>query len=212
MSKNYFSRTRSFRKSIKPVIDIYEDEDDKRRDSFGRKRVDVIQCLLESSSSSSDENDDTNIINENSHNILWLTFAEICHIRSVLAQTALSILIFNKDKQYSKIIHGHVCFRCRKLINSLFFIPSFFSSTNSFICYVCQQKFCKNCSLSNFLPPLSKHSFPVRIQTLIKTTTTSIDNEISKENELNRKRKSICYDCSQVRFKLFKQSMQQKIS
>jgi hypothetical protein len=201
MSKNYFSRTRYFRKSITPVIDIYEIDDDKRRDSFGRKRVDVIECLLESSS---DDNDDTNIINQNFHNILWLTFAEICHIRFVLAQTTLSTLMFINDKQYSKIIHGHICFRCRKPINSLFLISSFFSSTNSFICYICQQKICKKCSLSNFLPPLSKHCFPVRIQILIKTSITSIDNQMSKENQSNQQRKTICYDCSQVRFDTIK--------
>jgi len=193
---NYFSRTRYFRKSIKPLIDIYEIEDDKRRDSFGRKRVDVIECLLESSSS--DENDDINIMNQNSHPILWLTFAEICHIRFVLAQTTLSTLMFINDKQYSKIVHGHVCFRCRKQINSLFLIPSFLSSTNLFICYICQQRICKKCSLSNFLPPLSKHCFPVRIQNLIKTSSTSMDNQMSKENESNQQRKTICYDCLQV--------------
>lgn len=201
MSKNYFFRTRSSRKSIKPVIDIDEIEDDKRRDLFGRKRVDVIECLLESSS---DDNDDTNTINQNFHNILWLTFSEICHIRYVLAQTTLSTLMFIKDKQYSKIVHGHVCFRCRKPINSLFLIPSFFTSKNSFICYVCQQKICKNCSLSNFLPPLSRHCFSIRIQTLIKTSTTSIDNQISKENQSNQQGKTICYDCSQVRFEIIK--------
>jgi len=201
MSKNYFSRTHYFRKSIKPVIDIYEIEDDKRRDSFGRKRVDVIKCLLESSS---DDNDDTNIINQNFHNILWLTFTEICHIRFVLAQTTLSTLMFIEEKQYSKIIHGHLCFRCRKPINSLFSISSFFSSTNSSMCYICQQKICKKCSLSNFLPPLSKHYFPVRIQTLIKTSITPIDNQISKENQSNQQGKTICYDCLQVTFNVIK--------
>lgn len=203
MSINFYSRKRSFRKSIKPVIDIDEDEDDKRRDLFGRKRVAVIQCLLESSSSS-DENNDENIINQNFHHSLWLTFAEICHIRSVLAQTTLSTLMFNKDNQYSKILHGDICFRCRKSINSLFFLPSFLTSTNSSICFICQQKFCKKCSSSNFLPPLSRHCFPVRIQFLIKTSTTSGDNQINKENQSNQQRKTICYDCSQVKLKLFK--------
>jgi hypothetical protein len=202
MSKNNYFRTRSFRKSIKPVIDIYEEEDNKRRDSFGRKRVDVIQCLLESSS---DENDDTNIINQTSNPILWLTFAEICHIRSVLAQTTLSSLMFNKDKQYFKKFHDHLCFRCRKQIDSLFFIPSFLHSTTSFICYMCQQRICKKCSVSNFLPPSSKHVFPVRIQTLTRSSssppTTSIGNETNKKNESNSQTKTICYDCSQVTYR-----------
>ncbi len=184
MSKNDFSLKR-----VKPVIII--DEDDERRDLFGRKRVDVIECLLESSSH---ENDETNIFNQNSNNILWLTFPEICHIRSVLAGTLLSTLMFNKDKQYSKIIHGDVCFRCRKPINSLFFIPSFLYSIN---CSICQQRICKKCSLPNFLPPLSTHLLPVRIQALIKSSSSSI----SIENETINKNKSntpICYDCSQV--------------
>jgi hypothetical protein len=194
MSKNSFSQAHSSRKPIKPVIDIDENEDDQRRDLFGRKRVDVIQCLLDSSS---DENDDTNIIHQNSRHILWLTFAEICHIRSILAQTTLSTLMFTNDKQYSKIIRGNLCFRCRTEINSLSFIPSFFSSTNSFICYICQQRICKKCSVSNFLPPLLKHSFPVRIQMLIETSSVSIEREAS--NKSNQQRKTICYDCSQVK-------------
>jgi hypothetical protein len=201
MSKNGFSRRRSFRKSIKPIFDIDENEDDQRRDTFGRKRVDVIQCLLESSSSD-DSNDESIIFNQNSHPILWLTFAEICHIRTVLAQTTLSNLIFTKDKQYSKILHGDICFRCRKPIHSFFSLPSFLSSINSFICYICQQPFCRKCSVSNFFPPLLKHCFPVRLQTLIKTTSTFIKNEMSKENDSNQQRKTICYDCLQVTFRL----------
>lgn len=193
MPKN--SSSSSSRKTIKPVYDIYEDEDDKRRDLFGRKRVDVIQCLLESSSS--DENDDRDIFNQNFHHSLWLTFAEICHIRSVLTQTILSTLMFNKDTQYFQILHGDICFRCRKPFSSLFFLPSFLLSINSSICcYICQQKICKKCSISNFLPPLSKHCFPVRIEFLIKTTTNVLDHDLCKENP---QRKTICYDCSQVR-------------
>jgi hypothetical protein len=195
MSKNVFSR-----KSIKPIIDRDENEDDQRRDIFGRKRVDVIQCLLESSSD--DSNDESNIIDQNYRPILWLTFAEICHIRTVLAQTILSTLVFTKDKQYSKIIHGDICFRCRKKIHSFFSLPSFLSSTNSFTCYICQQRFCRKCSISNFFPPLLKHCFPVRLQTLIKTTSTFIENEMNRENVSNQQRKTICYDCSQVRFQL----------
>lgn len=191
MSKNAFRR-----KTIKPVIDHDEIDDEYRRDTFGRKRVDVIQCLLESSSS--DEEPST--LDQTSHQILWVTFAEICHIRTVLAQTTLSTLLFNHDKQYSKILNGDICFRCRKSIQSFFSLPSFFSSTtHSFSCYICQQKFCRKCSVSNFLPPLLRHSFPVRLQTLIQTTNNTIDEETYKENGLNQQQKTICYDCAQVR-------------
>ncbi|CAF3989211.1 unnamed protein product [Rotaria sp. Silwood2] len=195
MSKNFSTRTHSFRKPIKPIIDTDEDEDDKRRNPSGRKRVDVIQCLLESSS---DENDDINLINQNPNNILWLTFAEICHIRSVLAQTVLSTRMFNTDKQYFKIFHNDLCFQCQEKINLLSLIPSFFYSKNYSTCYICQQKICRKCSLTNFLPPSSKHLFPVRMQTLIKLSSTSIENETNKNTELNPKAKTICYSCSQV--------------
>jgi hypothetical protein len=197
MSKYGFSRRHSFRKSIKPIFDIDENEDDQRRDTFGRKRVDVIQCLLESSSD--DSNDETVIIDPSSRPILWLTFAEICHIRTVLAQTILSTLLFTSDKQYSKIIHGDICFRCRAQIRSFFSLPSFLFSTTSFTCYICQQRFCRKCSVSNFFPPLLKHSFPVRLKTLIKTTSIPIENEMNNESGSSQQRKTICYDCSQVK-------------
>lgn len=189
MSKNV-----SRRKTIKPLIDRDETEDELRRDPFGRKRVDVIQCLLESSS-----DEESTPRPQTSHQILWITFAEICHIRTVLAQTTLSTLLFSQDQQYSKIVNGDICFRCRKAIHSFFSLPSFFSSSsNSFLCYICQQKFCRKCSLSNFLPPLLRHSFPVRLQTLIQMTNNIIQNETNKENQPNQQRKTICYDCSQV--------------
>jgi hypothetical protein len=175
------------------VVDINEDEDAKRRDSSGRKRVDVIECLLESSS---DETDDIDI--PSSTNILWLTFPEICHIRYVLAQSSVSTQTFNKDKHNSKHSHDRQCFRCRKQINSFFFFSSFFCSSNSFTCYICQQRICQKCSVFNFLPPSSKYYFPVRLQTLIKSTSITRDNETNKKNESNPQTKTICYDCSQV--------------
>lgn len=191
MSKNAFRR-----KTIRPVIDRDELDDEYRRDTFGRKRVDVIQCLLESSDDSSE---DSPMHDQSSHQILWVTFAEICHIRTVLAQTTLSTLLFNHDKQHSKIVNGDICFRCRKSMHSFFSLSSFFSSTNAFSCYICQQKFCRKCSVPNFLPPLLRHSFPVRLQTLIQTTNNTIDEETTKENEPDQQRKTICYDCAQVR-------------
>ena len=44
------TRTYSVRKHVRPLIDIDEEDDQQRRDSSGRKRVDVVQCLLDSSS------------------------------------------------------------------------------------------------------------------------------------------------------------------
>ncbi|CAF3563264.1 unnamed protein product [Rotaria socialis] len=195
MSNSNTYRLRSFRKPIKPVIDIDEVEDDKRRDPFGRKRVEVIKCLLDSSS---DENDDEDIRKQNSNKILWLTFAEICHIRSVLAETTHSTRMFNTEKQYSKIFQKELCFRCQKPINALFFISSLFYANNSSICYICQQKICKNCSILNFLPPSPKHCFPVRVQTLIKSSSTPIENHSSDTNASNAKKQTICYDCSKI--------------
>ncbi|CAF1002888.1 unnamed protein product [Rotaria sordida] len=212
MSQHSYIRTNSVRKSIKPTINHDEDEDDKRRDVSGRKRVDVIHCLLESSSSSSssDENDNTKVISPNPNKILWLTFAEICHIRSVLTQTTLNTRMLNEDKQHSKIFHNDICFSCQKKINSLSFISTIFSSNNSSICYICQQKICRKCSVTNFLPPSSKHHFPVRIQALIKVSSTSIKNEINTNNKLIPKAKTICYDCSQI-FAEYKRSSQYPI-
>ena len=50
MSTTPLTRTYSLRKPVRPLIDIDEEEDNQRRDSSGRKRVDVVQCLLDSSS------------------------------------------------------------------------------------------------------------------------------------------------------------------
>ncbi|CAF1210080.1 unnamed protein product [Rotaria magnacalcarata] len=195
MSNSNTYRLRSIRKPIKPVIDIDEVEDDKRRDSFGRKRVVVIECLLDSSS---DDNDDVDIGKQNSNKILWLTFAEICHIRSVLAEATHRSRMFNTEKQYSKIFQNELCFRCQKPIKALFFISSFFYANNSPMCYICQQKICKNCSILNFLPPSPKHCFPVRVQALIKSSSTPIENHSSDTNESNAKKQTICYDCSKI--------------
>lgn len=199
MSKYDNNQTKSRRKPVKPIIDFNEIEDDARRDLSGRKRVDVIECLLDSSSD--DNEDDKKIINQNKNSVLWLTFAEICHIRYVLAQTTFTILKFNKDKQYSKLINGDLCFRCRTSINSLDFLPSFLYSKNVSTCYVCEQTICTNCSLSNFLPPLSKHFFPVRVQTLMKISSTAFEKTANQKDETNPKAKTICYDCLQVGFR-----------
>ncbi|CAF1191963.1 unnamed protein product [Rotaria sp. Silwood1] len=184
------TQTYSLRKHIQPLVDIDEQDDDQRRDSSGRKRVDVIECLLDSSS---DETDNDNINIEKLHNILWLTFGEICHIRYVLIQTILCV-----DKQYSEIVSGHICFRCRKTINQLFFLPSFFHFNNYEKCFICQQIICKKCSYSNFIPPSLKLLIPIRIQNLIKISSSTISNDNEKVNKSNAQTKTVCYDCLQI--------------
>ncbi|CAF2595769.1 unnamed protein product [Rotaria sp. Silwood2] len=184
------TRTYSLRKHIQPIIDIDELDDDQRRDSFGRKRVDVIECLLDSSSDETD-NDDINI--KKPHNILWLTFNEICHIRYVLVQISLSV-----DKQYSEIRNGRICFRCRKSINELFFLPSFLRLNNYENCFMCQQIICKKCSYSNFVPPSRKLLIPIRIQNLLKSSSTTNENNNEEINKSTTQTKTICYDCLQI--------------
>jgi hypothetical protein len=184
----------SLRRTVRPIYDVYEEDDEKRRDSSGRKRVDVIQCLLDSSS---DEIDDKNDNIEQIYNILWLTFDEICHIRYVITRTNLSL-----DKQYSQIHHGKICFRCRKKIDEVFFLLSLFRRTNNHeICFICKQIICEKCSYFNFQLPSSKLPIPVRIQTLIKPPSVSIDDKKEKIKKSNKEAKTICYDCLQVKIK-----------
>ena len=192
MSKS-LNRIGSLRKHVPPIIDVDEEDDNRRRDSSGRKRVDVVECLLDSSS---DEIDNESIDVEKPSNILWLTFNEICHIRYVLAQISLSL-----DKQSLEIRNGRLCFRCRKKINELFLLSLLFRLINREICYICQQIICKNCSYSNFVPPASKLLIPVRIQNLIKMSSTTIENENEKSNKTNLQTRIICYDCLQVKVK-----------
>ena len=71
-----------------------------------------------------------------------------------------------------------------KKINALFFLPSFFLLIiHVFVLFV-NKIFVKNVHYSNFFPPLSKLYFPVRIQTLIKPSSSSIENK--KENIKNQ--------------------------
>ncbi|CAF0891162.1 unnamed protein product [Rotaria sordida] len=196
------TRTYSLRKHIRPIIEIDEQDDDQRRDSYGRKRVDVVQCLLDSSS---DEIDDYNMNIEKPRNILWLTFNEICHIRYVLVQTSLCM-----DKQYLQIRNGRICFRCRKDINEFFFLPSFLRFNNHERCFICQQIICKKCSYLNFVPPSLKLLIPIRIRTLIKSSSTTIENNNKKMNKLTPQSKTLCYDCLQL-FKEHRQTSQHRI-
>jgi hypothetical protein len=194
MSQN-LNRKHSLRKSVRPIIDYDEEDDNQRRDLSGRKRVDVVQCLLDSSS---DELDDVHPIADIHSPMLWLTVNEICHIRRVLAQTYTSLLMHNDEKQCIKIRQGRLCFRCQKSINDLFFLPSFLRLNRSNTCFTCQQAICKNCIFMNFLLPSSKLSIPVRIQTLIQPASTSIHSNIKTSSDSNSSTRPICYDCLQV--------------
>ena len=192
-------RTYSLRKSIRPIVDRDEEDDDRRRDATGRKRVDVVECLLDSSS---DELDDFYPVIDSTSPILWLNFNEICHIRSVLAQTMLSILMVHDDKEASKIQHGRLCFRCRKSIHDWsFFLPSFLRFTRTYHCSVCQQSICRACSSTKFVAPARKLAIPIRIQTLLKPSSLPLSTAQSTGREtLNDPAgsRTICLDCLQV--------------
>lgn len=208
MSNSNKFEKHTLRKHIKPLIDIDEDEDDRRRDSSGRKRVDVIQCLLESSSS--DDNETEHTTKQNSNEIVWLTFAEICHIRTVLAQTSDSNRTLNKDTQQSRIFQNERCFRCQKPMNFLFLPLSLYSNDTS-ICCVCQEKVCKNCSMTNFLSPSLKHCFPVRTKTILNSSSTPVEYPINPMHESIPNSKTICFACSQVTFICLKHSFIDKL-
>ncbi|CAF0887048.1 unnamed protein product [Adineta ricciae] len=182
------TRTYSLRKHVRPMVDIDEEDDEQRRDSFGRKRVAVVDCLLDSSS---DETEEINRNSERLSNVLWLTLTEICHIRRVIVQTTLSL-----DKQCSQLRNGTLCFQCRKKINSFFFIPLFFQANNRETCYVCQQTMCKKCSYYNFTLPSLKILIPVQIQTLLKPSAVHIEQEKEpSQKTTSNQGKIICYDC-----------------
>lgn len=190
MSTARTSQVHFDRKPIKPRIDLDEDEDEdeQRRDASGRKRVDVIECLLESSSD--DEYDThTELLND----VLWLTFAEICHIRSVVARTHMLARTVSASWKLSR---DYLCCRCGQLMNSSFFFSSFLSSASTTsLCYICQQRICQTCSVFDFVPPSTNHIFPVRLQALIQSSTGS---STSQSNQSILQTKTICYDCAQV--------------
>lgn len=200
MSRDAFARIRPSRKAVRPMIDRDDDEDEQRRDAFGRKRVDVIECLIESSS---DDDSDPNQSRRTPNNILWLKFEEICHIRSVLAQTTLSTQHWHTDKSYWKIFEDQSCFRCGKQSNTSSFLPAFLSlsSSASSVCHICQQRICQTCSVSDFLLPLSTAIFPVNLQTLLQSSSSvvPVQNFTKKTKESNSQTKTVCYDCARVR-------------
>ncbi len=189
------TRTYSLRKPVRPIYDIDEEDDNQRRDSSGRKRVDVVECLLESSST--DENDDVNVNIEATTRVIWLKFDEICHIRFVLSRTSLCT-----DNQCSQILRGELCFRCRKRINESIFFLSFLPFNNYEICFICKHLICQQCAYSNFHLPVSKLSIPIRIQTLIKPPSVPIENKTENIKTSNTQTKTVCYDCLQVKLNL----------
>ena len=191
------TRTYSLRRPVRPIIDRDEADDDQRRDSAGRKRVDVVQCLLDSSSDEIDAADPTDEVNSP---ILWLTFNEICHIRYVLAQTNLSLLMLSDERQFAKICHGRLCFCCRRSINDFFFLPSFFRLSPRNACFICQQTICKNCAFVSFLPPSAKLSIPVRIETLLAPRSSPIPTDKKCSTAGNSLTRTVCLDCAQVLF------------
>ena len=194
------NRSNSFRKAVRPIIDRDEMDDDQRRDVHGRKRVDVVDCLLDSSS---DETEESIMTFENTNPVLWLTFSEVCHIRSVLAQTTLSQLMLSDERQALKICNGRLCFRCRKTINDLLIFITFLRLARHYRCFICRQTICKNCAHINFATPSSKLPIAVRIQTLIKPSTTTIDRQ-QKVNVGNKASlQTVCYDCLEVSFHAF---------
>lgn len=190
------TRTNSLRRAVRPIYDIDEEDDDARRDSSGRKRVPVVECLLDTSA---DEAEDTNIDIAKTNHILWLTFDEICHIRYVLTRTNLSL-----DKQYTQICRGDLCYRCRKKLNEFFLLSLFRYNTKRESCFICKQITCQKCLYPNFHPPALKLSIPIRIQTLLKPPVVTIDNNKKQKIEkTNTQTKTICYDCLQVNIKYF---------
>lgn len=193
---NPLNRTYSLRKRIRPMADIEEEDENERRDSSGRKRVEVVDCLLDSSA---DELDNDIINVEMPTNILWLTFNEICHIRYVLVQTSLTT-----DKQYSDLRNGRLCFRCRKSLNLFFFLPSFLRFNNYEICFICKQMICKKCSYYSFIPPASKLTIPMRIQSLIKSSSVTLNDKKDKITKTNAQSRTVCLDCLQVNLTIIK--------
>lgn len=183
------------RRAIRPVYNRDEDEDEQRRDSSGRKRVDVIDCLLESSSSDDDEHS----FNSKSNQIVWLTFDEISHIRSVLSRTFLS-----PDERFSsssmstswKFFGEQICFHCGKQLKTSIFIPLIFSSST---CFICQQRICQTCSIDHYLPPSSTQMLPVYLPHLLQMKTFKHYLPIQTNNQTNSKGKTICYACAQVK-------------
>jgi hypothetical protein len=199
---------RSSRRVIRPIIDHDDIDDEQRRDASGRKRVDVVECLLESSSSSDDDSISYKY-SKISSNFLRLTFEEICHIRTILAQTYSRLHEQNDMEINWTVFFGEqLCFRCRKPLFTSIFLSVFFSST---VCSICQQRICSTCSIDNFPFPLPTTIMTVYRQRLMQssllsaaaasTTTTSIINihRTNINNQCHSQMKTICYDCEQVK-------------
>lgn len=195
-SSEYTCSKMSSRRMIRPVYNIDEDEDEQRRDASGRKRVDVIDCLLESSSSDEDEYDfrRTSRLPSKADQIVWLTFTEISHIRSVLSRSSSQR---PEEKSSSwKFFQDQFCFCCGKQLNSSLFVPIFLSSS---LCFICQQRICQTCSVDNYLPPPSEQLFPFYLPHLLRFQAIKPSQSTRANNQSNSKGKTLCYVCEQVK-------------
>ncbi|CAF1169902.1 unnamed protein product [Adineta ricciae] len=154
----------SSRKRIRPVKATNESDlssDDEQRDEHGRKRVAVIDCLLESSPSSPEDDVDSEAtikskcLMKDSSNTLSLTFDEFSHIRNVITRAELETLLFN-EKLYAEVAQGKLCFTCRKVhFNLLTF-------TFGIQCNVCKQKVCRSCVTQIALPKERLNDIPIQ--------------------------------------------------
>lgn len=173
----------STRKRIRPVKELIESDlssDDEERDEYGRKRVAVIDCLLESSPSSPEDNTDNETtiaskrLMKDSSNTLSLTFDEFCHIRNVITRAELETLLFD-EKLYSEVAQGKLCFTCRKVYFNLL------TFTFGIQCNVCKQKICRNCVTRIALPKDKLNDIP--IHTFTPLTTSKNERSYSLDNK-----------------------------
>lgn len=186
------TRSQSMRKPIRPKIDFDDREDEQRRDVNGRKRVDVVHCLLDSSS---DENEETKIFVENRNSIVWLNFNEISHIRSVLAENKLSQIKLIDVRIWKKLRDNRSCFRCYKTIERSFF---FTRSRHTIRCSICKKVFCRNCVDTNSRIPIAGTFIPIRIENLIKSSSAPIDCRTKTDERNQTMEKMTCFDCFQL--------------
>ncbi|CAF0810050.1 unnamed protein product [Didymodactylos carnosus] len=163
-------KTVSKRKQILPLNDEdeskdeSEDEELKRRDVHGRKRVDFVKCLIETSS---DDDLSTNKLNKKwiIMDYIPLTFKEICHIQQVLISAVLSSCSIEFPKQSQKIMHNKLCFACKQ-VNFSFFTLSF-----GIPCSVCKHFICKQCVKITQFPQEDVYDVPIEIFTYSLFTT-----------------------------------------
>jgi len=184
----------SNRKRIQPIqSDDDDDDDDRRRNNDGKKRVDVIECLLESSSPEEnlcDDNSSGRNLMKNDSDTLSLSFAEFCHIRNVITRAELETLMFD-EKLYNEVAQSKLCFTCRKVYFNILTL------TFGVQCNVCKQKVCRNCLTQIALPKTKFQDLPIHAVTPLtsvetQTPLTPVMNDLFhnentiEENEIRR--------------------------